>query len=261
MSTNPIQNPSDNHIEKVAEELATLSGTCEEIKEIQLNCATADDLTAMSKNLIDGVSEKVDGFMQEGILPKFEEIKTALKEPSRYIIETSSESVANLLYKNFAEDIKKELGENVEKMIQKGVVNIYADSTRKLNNAADRLERESRHVSDGHWWLVVPRWVYFVVGFFILAAIGFSIGFFNVHSDNEKYKKMEWLYRYERISYDKEGIQNMMLREEAMMVGTQQEQDSIKRMVVNAERKRHAERTHTYFRPSDNWTPESKSFW
>lgn len=53
----------------------------------------------------------------------------------------------------------------------------------------------------------------------------------------------------------------MMLREEAMMVGTQQEQDSIKRMVVNAERKRHAERTHTYFRPSDNWTPESKSFW
>lgn len=146
-------------------------------------------------------------------------------------------------------------------MIQKGVVNIYADSTRKLNNAADRLERESRHVSDGHWWLVVPRWVYFVVGFFILAAIGFSIGFFNVHSDNEKYKKMEWLYRYERISYDKEGIQNMMLREEAMMVGTKQEQDSIKRMVVNAERKRHAERTHTYFRPSDNWTPESKSFW
>ena len=80
----------------------------------------------MSKNLIDGVSEKVDGFMQEGIIPKFEEIKTALKEPPRYIIETSSESVANLLYKNFAEDIKKELGENVEKMIQKGVVNIYA---------------------------------------------------------------------------------------------------------------------------------------
>ena len=79
--------------------------------------------------------------MQEGIIPKFEEIKTALKEPPRYIIETSSESVANLLYKNFAEDIKKELGENVEKMIQKGVVNIYADSTRKLNNAADRLER------------------------------------------------------------------------------------------------------------------------
>ena len=67
----------------------------------------------------------------------------------------------------------------------------------------------------------MPRWVYFVVGFFILAAIGFSIGFFNVHSDNDKYMKMEWLYRYERISYDKEGIQNMMLREEAMMVGTQ----------------------------------------
>ena len=97
MSTNPIQNPSDNHIEKVAEELATLSGTCEEIKEIQLNCATADDLTAMSKNLIDGVGEKVDSFMQEGILPKFEEIKTALKEPSRYLaVESTSAAHGSL---------------------------------------------------------------------------------------------------------------------------------------------------------------------
>lgn len=51
MSTNSIQNPSDNHIEKVAEELATLSGTCEEIKEIQLNCATTDDLNNLKGDL------------------------------------------------------------------------------------------------------------------------------------------------------------------------------------------------------------------
>ena len=259
--TNENVNSSEGFLGNIAEELGTLSGTCNEIKEAQLNCATTDDFETMSKNLIDGVSEKVDGFMQEGVLPKFEEIKTALKKPPRYIIETSSESVANLLYQNFAADIKKELGESVEKMIQKGVVNIYADSTRKLNNAAERLERETRHASDGHWWLVVPRWVYFVVGFFILAAIGFSIGFFNQYADNEKFRKMEWLYRFERICYDKDGIQDMMLREEAMMAGTKQEQDSIKRMTINLERRKHAERTHTYFRPSDNWTPESKSLW
>lgn len=255
------ENPTEGFLGNIAEELGTLSGTCNEIKEAQLNCATTDDFETMSKNLIDGVSEKVDGFMQEGVLPRFEEIKTALKEPPRYIIETSSESVANLLYQNFAADIKKELGESVEKMIQKGVVNIYADSTRKLNNAAERLERETRHASNGHWWLVVPRWVYFVVGFFILAAIGFSIGFFNQYADNEKFRKMEWLYRFERICYDKDGIQEMMLREEAMMAGTKQEQDSLKRMTINLERRKHAERTHTYFRPSDNWTPESKSLW
>lgn len=256
-----IENPAEGYLGNIADELDTITGLCSEIKDQQLNCATTDDFDTMSKNLIEGVSDKVEGFMQEGVLPKFEEIKTALKEPPKYIIETSSESVANLLYKNFAADIKKELGENVEKMIQKGVVNIYADSTQRLNKAADRLERESRHASDGHWWLVIPRWVYFFVGFFILAAIGFSIGFFNEYADNEKFRKMEWLYRYERISYDKAGIQNMMLREEAMMVGTKQEQDSIKRMTLNLERRKHAERTHTYFRPSDNWIPESKFLW
>ena len=74
---------------------------------------------------------------------------------------------------------------------------------------------------------------------------------------------MEWLYRYERVSYDQDGIRNMMLREEAMMVGTKAEQDSIKRLVIQMERKKHAERTHSYFRPSDSWTPEntSNSLW
>lgn len=51
MKETEIQNPSDNHIEKVAEELATLSGTCEEIKETQLNCATTDDLNSLKGEL------------------------------------------------------------------------------------------------------------------------------------------------------------------------------------------------------------------
>lgn len=51
MKETEIQNPSDNHIEKVAEELATLSGTCEEIKETQLNCATTDDFNSLKENL------------------------------------------------------------------------------------------------------------------------------------------------------------------------------------------------------------------
>ena len=51
MKETEFQNPSDNHIEKVAEELATLSGTCEEIKETQLNCATTDDLNTLKEDL------------------------------------------------------------------------------------------------------------------------------------------------------------------------------------------------------------------
>lgn len=37
--------------ENLAEELATLSGTCEEIKETQLNCATTDDLNSLKEDL------------------------------------------------------------------------------------------------------------------------------------------------------------------------------------------------------------------
>ncbi len=62
------------------------------------------------------------------------------------------------------------------------------------------------------------------------------------------------VWRYERISYDAEGIRNMMLREEAMMVGNRQEQDSIKEMTIRLERRKNADRTHVCFRPSDAWT-------
>jgi hypothetical protein len=62
--TNENVNSSEGFLGNIAEELGTLSGTCNEIKEAQLKCATTDDLETMGKNLIDGVGEKVDGFMQ-----------------------------------------------------------------------------------------------------------------------------------------------------------------------------------------------------
>ncbi len=36
---------------------------------------------------------------------------------------------------------------------------------------------------------------------------------YNLNKENEHLQKVEWLYRYERVSYDTEGIRNMMLRE------------------------------------------------
>lgn len=89
-----IQNPSDNHIQKIAEELAMLSGICEEIKEIQLNCVTTDDFETMSNNLIEGVGEKVDGFMQEGNLPFILSVTFGLENwgipVHRFLIPTAS---------------------------------------------------------------------------------------------------------------------------------------------------------------------------
>ena len=58
MKETEIQNLSGNHIEKVAEELATLSGTCHEIKETQLNCDTTDDLNSLKEDLETTMTEE-----------------------------------------------------------------------------------------------------------------------------------------------------------------------------------------------------------
>ncbi len=39
-----FENSPENILQNIAEDLSTINGTCTEIKESQLNCATADDL-------------------------------------------------------------------------------------------------------------------------------------------------------------------------------------------------------------------------
>lgn len=115
------------------------------------------------------------------------------------------------------------------------------------------------NIVNGAIWAAIPKWVYAVAGALLLIAVGLGIWCYNLNKENEHLRKVEWLYRYERVSYDAEGIRNMMLREEAMMVGNRQEQDSIKEMTIRLERRKNADRTHVYFRPSDSWTPESNN--
>ena len=53
-------NFSENILQNIADDLSTINGTCTEIKESQLNCATADDLTNMGITITSAVTEKVD---------------------------------------------------------------------------------------------------------------------------------------------------------------------------------------------------------
>lgn len=59
MKENP-ENFSENILQNIAEDLSTINGTCTEIKESQLNCATADDLNNMGITITSAVTEKVD---------------------------------------------------------------------------------------------------------------------------------------------------------------------------------------------------------
>lgn len=55
-----FENSQENILQNIAEDLSNISGTCTEIKESQLNCATADDLNNMGTTIMSAVTEKVD---------------------------------------------------------------------------------------------------------------------------------------------------------------------------------------------------------
>lgn len=55
-----FDNSSENFLQNIADDLSTISGTCAEIKETLLNCATTDDLENMGTSITSAVIEKVD---------------------------------------------------------------------------------------------------------------------------------------------------------------------------------------------------------
>ena len=55
-----FENSQEDILQNIADDLSTINGTCTEIKESQLNCATADDLTNMGITITSAVTEKVD---------------------------------------------------------------------------------------------------------------------------------------------------------------------------------------------------------
>ena len=55
-----FENSQENILQNIADDLSTITGTCTEIKESQLNCATADDLNNMGTFITSAVTEKVD---------------------------------------------------------------------------------------------------------------------------------------------------------------------------------------------------------
>ena len=159
----------------------------------------------------------------------------------------------------FAKAFKNGLDKNVTKALHVGIRNEFTNQINGLNESAKKLSDRMYSIVNGAIWAAIPKWVYAVAVALVLIAVGLGIWCYNLNKENEHLQKVEWLYRYERVSYDAEGIRNMMLREEAMMVGTRQEQDSIKAMTIRHERRKNADRTHVYSRPSDPWTPESNN--
>lgn len=54
-----FENSPENYLQNIADDLSSISGTCNEIKETQLNCATTDDLNNLGISVTSAVIEKV----------------------------------------------------------------------------------------------------------------------------------------------------------------------------------------------------------
>lgn len=54
-----FENSPETYLQNIADDLSSISGTCNEIKETQLNCATTDDLNNLGTSVTSAVIEKV----------------------------------------------------------------------------------------------------------------------------------------------------------------------------------------------------------
>lgn len=74
-----FENSPENYLQNIADDLSSISGTCNEIKETQLNCATTDDLNNLGTSVTSAVIEKVG------------EMKTSIENQTKTVGEIGSD--------------------------------------------------------------------------------------------------------------------------------------------------------------------------
>lgn len=91
-----FENSPENYLQNIADDLSSISGSCNEIKETQLNCATTDDLNNMGTSVSSAVIEKVD------------EMKTSIENQTKTVGEIGSDLTTTV------NDLKTEITEKID---------------------------------------------------------------------------------------------------------------------------------------------------
>lgn len=91
-----FENSPENYLQNIADDLSSISGTCNEIKETQLNCATTDDLNNVGASVTSAVIEKVD------------EMKTSIENQTKTVGEIGSDLTTTV------NDLKTEITEKID---------------------------------------------------------------------------------------------------------------------------------------------------
>ena len=91
-----LENIPENILQNIADDLSSISGTCNEIKETQLNCATTDDLNNMGTSVTTAVTEKVG------------EMKTSIENQTKTVGEIGGNLTTTV------NDLKTEITEKID---------------------------------------------------------------------------------------------------------------------------------------------------
>ena len=91
-----FENSPENYLQNIADDLSSISGTCNEIKETQLSCATTDDLNNMGTSISSAVTEKVD------------EMKTSIENQTKTVGEIGSDLTTSV------DNLKTEITEKID---------------------------------------------------------------------------------------------------------------------------------------------------
>ena len=151
----------------------------------------------------------------------------------------------------FAAAFKEGLDKSVKKALRDGIREEIASETRQLNESAKWLYDRMYSIVNGAIWAAIPKWVYVVAGFILLAAVGLGIGCYHLYEDNEALRKTEWLYRYERLWWEGKHQEDLLRREKIFRIGTTHQQDSMKNIIRQIEASRHIDETFLYFNPTE----------
>lgn len=91
-----FENSPENYLQNIADDLSSISGSCNEIKETQLNCATTDDLNNLGTSVTSAVTEKIG------------EMKTSVENQTKTVGEIGSNLTTTV------NDLKTEITEKID---------------------------------------------------------------------------------------------------------------------------------------------------
>lgn len=138
MKENP-ENFSENILQNIADDLSTITGTCTEIKESQLNCATADDLNNMGITITSAVTEKVD------------DMQTSIETQTQTVSEIGSNLTASV------DDLKTEITNKIDNFT--------------ANPPVQRIEK-TIHIAKESWQVYLAMFIsVFTLMFFVASVV------------------------------------------------------------------------------------------